>query len=143
MANNNNEYTDSIAKKLEAICNGELYICPHCGEEFTYEELEERNALTDDGLVHFCPDCEDVELEEETMWEYFDSDGIYNIEYVVDSAKEYKACRIMVACGGPNIYINTWDKCVELYWWGSDAKTYLSQNVCSAIDEVFLQWYDD
>lgn len=48
---------------------------------------------------------------------------IYNINYILDSDKKYIACRVMVACGGPNIYINTYDKEVELYWRFSCSKT--------------------
>ena len=41
-----------------------------------------------------------------------------DIEYVVSSKKEYLGARILVAFGGPNIWINTRTKQVEGYWWG-------------------------
>jgi len=41
-----------------------------------------------------------------------------DIEYVVNSKGEYLGARVLVAFGGPNIWINTRTKQVEGYWWG-------------------------
>jgi len=41
-----------------------------------------------------------------------------DIEYIVTSKKEYLGARVLVAFGGPNIWINTRTKQVEGYWWG-------------------------
>jgi hypothetical protein len=43
---------------------------------------------------------------------------VLDIEYVVNSRKEYLGARVLVAFGGPNIWINTRTKQVEGYWWG-------------------------
>ena len=40
-----------------------------------------------------------------------------DIEYIVNSKKEYLGARVLVAFGGPNIWINTRTKQVEGYWW--------------------------
>ena len=40
-----------------------------------------------------------------------------DIQYIVDGNKEYLGARILVAFGGPNIWINTQSKQVEGYWW--------------------------
>lgn len=111
-------HVDSIVETLTAVYNGEYY-----GDDYDTEEGDE-------------------EREPLTMWDYFDGDGIYDINYVIDANREYKAVRIMVACGGPNIYINTWDRCVELYWWGNDAKAWLPSEICDAIDEVFEEFFN-
>ena len=42
-----------------------------------------------------------------------------DIEYVCNSQREYLGARVLVAFGGPNIWINTRTKQVEGYWWGS------------------------
>lgn len=39
------------------------------------------------------------------------------IEYIVNSKKEYLGARVLVAFGGPNIWINTRTRQVEGYWW--------------------------
>jgi hypothetical protein len=41
-----------------------------------------------------------------------------DIEYIVNAQKEYLGARVLVAFGGPNIWINTRTKEVEGYWWG-------------------------
>jgi hypothetical protein len=41
-----------------------------------------------------------------------------DIEYIVNSKREYLGARVLVAFGGPNIWINTRTKQVEGYWWG-------------------------
>lgn len=41
-----------------------------------------------------------------------------DIEYICNGAKEYLGARVLVAFGGPNIWINTRTKQVEGYWWG-------------------------
>lgn len=49
-------------------------------------------------------------------YEYI-SDAL-DIEYIVNKDKEILGARILVAFGGPNIWINTRTKQVEGYWWG-------------------------
>ena len=44
-----------------------------------------------------------------------------DIEYVVGSDGEYRGARVLVAFGGPNIWVNTRSKQVEGYWWGESA----------------------
>ena len=46
----------------------------------------------------------------------------YDIRYLVNSRKEYLGAEIMVAGGGPTIWVDTWDKEVKGYW-GSDRVT--------------------
>ena len=43
----------------------------------------------------------------------------YDIRYLVNSRKEYLGAEIMVAGGGPTIWVDTWDKEVKGYW-GAD-----------------------
>lgn len=45
-------------------------------------------------------------------------EGTYDIRYYVDSSKRYLGAELMVAGGGPTIWVNTWTKEVEGYWWG-------------------------
>ena len=40
----------------------------------------------------------------------------YDIRYLVDSRKEYMGAEIMVAGGGPTIWVDTWDGDVKGYW---------------------------
>jgi hypothetical protein len=43
----------------------------------------------------------------------------YSHRYIIDSEKNYQAVQVMVAGGGPNIWIDTQDQEVQGFW-GSD-----------------------
>ena len=43
----------------------------------------------------------------------------YDIRYLVDSSKRFLGAEILVAGGGPTIWVDTWDKEVKGYW-GTD-----------------------
>ena len=45
-------------------------------------------------------------------------EGVYDIRYLVDREKKYLGCELMVAGGGPTIWVNTWSGYVEGYWGG-------------------------
>ena len=49
-------------------------------------------------------------------WDYI-KDAL-DIEYIVNSEKDYRGASILVAFGGPNITINTRTQQVEAHWWG-------------------------
>jgi len=61
-------------------------------------------------------------------------EGTYDIRYLVDSSKRYLGAEILVAGGGPTIWVNTWTKEVEGYW-GGDKVTW------SFVDNLDLNGY--
>ena len=44
---------------------------------------------------------------------------VYDIRYLVDSRKEYMGAELLVAGGGPTIWVDTWRGQVK-GWWGGD-----------------------
>ena len=56
-------------------------------------------------------------------------EGVYNIRYIVDSEKKYLGAMLMVAGGGPTIWVNTWTKEVEGYWGGDKCTHYFQDNI--------------
>ncbi len=44
-----------------------------------------------------------------------------DIEYIVNVKGEYLGARVLVAFGGPNIWVNTRTKTVEGAWWSDSA----------------------
>ena len=46
-------------------------------------------------------------------------DGVYDIEWITHQDKTYKAARLLVAGGGPNIWVNLQTNTVDGYW-GTD-----------------------
>ena len=61
-------------------------------------------------------------------------EGTYDIRYYVDRDKRYLGAEVMVAGGGPTIWVNLYTKEVEGYW-GGDRVTE------SFIDELDLDGY--
>jgi hypothetical protein len=124
----NREHCRRIAESVEAYANGNIYRCPECDEII---------ELPDDvGDKYRCPDCETVhdidDLEQLGLWDYFDD--ALDIEYRIGSDRRLRSVQIMVACGGPNIYIDTASRQVELYWWGDRASYPIDRDVCGEID---------
>lgn len=58
----------------------------------------------------------------------------YGVTYRVGSDMEVSGVEIMVAGGGPNIYIDTNTEAVELYWWGTRASADLSEEAVRQIN---------
>lgn len=55
---------------------------------------------------------------------------VLDINYVTQSDKSYKGARLLVAFGGPNIWIDTASKTVEGYWWNERYEnTYREDNL--------------
>ena len=48
-------------------------------------------------------------------------EDVLDIQYIISSDKEYLGARVLVAFGGPNIWINTQTQTVEGYWWGDSS----------------------
>lgn len=118
-----------IAKELEKYVEGKIYRCPECGETL---------ELPDDvGDKYRCPHCTAVhdidDLEQLSMWDYLED--ALDFRFVVSSRKEIIAVKILVAFGGPNIWIDTESRSIELYWWTDRASYPLSTDVCDALNE--------
>ena len=62
-------------------------------------------------------DEETGEKRTETAHDWME--GTYDIRYLVDREKRYLGAEIMVAGGGPTIWVDTWDQEVKGYW-GTD-----------------------
>jgi hypothetical protein len=50
-------------------------------------------------------------------------DHVYNIEWITHMDHSYKAARLLVAGGGPNIWVNLQTNTVDGYW-GADKRSY-------------------
>ena len=99
---------ESIAKDIQ---NGKPFeICPDCGRDL---------RTTDEGVE--CPECVDCGWSGDVMYGFEYLSDALDIQYIVSENSEYIAARILVAFGGPNIWINTQNQTVEGYWWGESA----------------------
>ena len=79
------------------------------------------------------------EDECQDLYDYFDD--VLDIEYRIDGRGNYKSVRLMIAGGGPNIYVDTDDAYVKLYWGSTQASSPLSYTASDAIDDIFEDMY--
>ena len=72
-------------------------------------------------------DEETGEKRTETAHDWME--GTYDIRYLVDREKRYMAAEILVAGGGPTIWVDTFREQVT-GWWGSDRfESYFQDNI--------------
>lgn len=141
MKDKNLDYCKHIRNELENYYNGEVYRCPECGEAIHIPDLGEVEGNDDEGFTLPCGcTIEDVDdLEQMSFYDYLDE--VFDIIYYVGGDKEVRGVRLMVACGGPNVYIDTFHRTVELYWWSEHATLDLCGDLCDEITEQFAQIY--
>lgn len=72
---------------------------------------------------------------------YFDEN--YNLDLVYRVGCGLIGVRIMVACGGPNIWVDTMEGAVCGYWGCDEYKAYLTTDTCDNIVSLFEEWYAD
>lgn len=68
-------------------------------------------------------------------------DDYLDVKWILDSDRDYFACRVCVGWGGPNIYIDTWEKCVCGYWGADTVKYPMSLRAVEAVDEYMSEIY--
>ena len=68
-------------------------------------------------------------------------DHVYNIEWITHQDHSYKAARLLVAGGGPNIWVNLMTNTVDGYW-GADKRSYgFVDNI--GLDEYLQEQHED
>ena len=147
----NEKMVKAIVENMKKYASGDFFVWN--GELFPIDErdfseipgctIQKKNVLDEIHMFYIMPDGERVfegDLEVATIGDYFDD--FYDVDYIVGSDKKYKACRVLVAFGGPNIYIDTWEKQVELFWWSNNATADIPEDLCMVIDEFFETIYN-
>lgn len=133
----NRKHCKQIAEDLEAYAKGRVYRCPECGDACEMEEGEDADGST---VYHLdCGHVTEYEPEQLSLYDYFDD--CLDVEFRVGSRKEYRSACIMVACGGPNIFIDTGSRAVELYWWWDRAQYPLSSDAVEAVDDWAAEYW--
>lgn len=125
----NYETCDRIRDRLVACYEGRAKRCLECG-----------NIIVDpDGV------CQCGGMDSTDEWEaisLLEDEDIYDIEYTIGGDFNYRSVSLMVACGGPNIYIDTGDNSVKLYWSNERAYAYLPSEVADEIDDIYREMYE-
>ena len=66
-------------------------------------------------------------------------EGVYSIEWICNQDKSYKAARLMVAGGGPNIWVNLQTNTVDGYWGGDKCSWGFVDNI--GLDDYLEELY--
>ena len=80
---------------------------------------------------------EDEEPRQETASDWME--GTYDIRYYVDRDKSYLGAEILVAGGGPTIWVNLYTMEVEGYWGGDRVTVPFSDNL--GLDDYLEDMY--
>ena len=147
----NEKMVQAIVEDMKKYASGDFFI--YNGELFPIDEnefcknegctIQQENVCGDIHTFYVMPDGTmlfEGDIEIATIGDYFSD--FYDVDYIVDSNKHYKACRVLVAFGGPNIYIDTWEKQVQLFWWSDTATADVPYELCEQIDEFFETIYN-
>lgn len=139
------ERCEQIAESLEAYADGTARKCHHCGAVRPIDQYEETEHDDAGGTWCICPDCKmktkKYDLEPVDMYDYL-RDAL-DVSFFVSSKKEYQGVELLVSCGGPNIYVSTISRNVELYWGGDRAFFPLRSDVLDALDDWAADWWSD
>ena len=68
-------------------------------------------------------------------------EDVYSVRYIVDSEKKYLGAMLMVAGGGPTIWVTTWSKEVEGYWGGDRVTWSFQDNI--GLDDYCQEMYGE
>jgi|TARA_X000000950_G_C13757386_1_gene595333 hypothetical protein len=109
-----------VAEKVDT--QNELFQqCRHIADQIESGEYESSNEDEPQGAFDYLSDALDI-------------------EYTVDSKGEYLGARVLVAFGGPNIWINTRHKTVEGYWWSDRAEANYFEDKLGLDDALEELW---
>ena len=77
-------------------------------------------------------------LEDDGIYGYIQN-SVYDIKLTTDLNGALYGTQLMVAGGGPNIYINTLEMEVEGYWGADEYHVPLGSRICQMIDDEIEQ----
>ena len=147
-----NEHCKEIAKNIEDYANGNVYKCPQCGDEIddTREFDDDGNIINvdddhDESGAMRCPTCgewmqfddwtADDYAEQCSLFDYFSDAFDFRVTRSgLDRDGDIIGVEILIAFGGPNIWVDTCDQAVKLFWWGDRGEASIPGYVCEAID---------
>ena len=145
MKNENFEHVKAIRDELLEIVTGNYKDVDGEAVEVQEDENGYRFVEADGNLYTEDPDADGDnvfpldDLDDFTLYEYFND--VLDVEYTVTFNKEYRAVRLMITCGGPNIYVDTRRGTVDLYWWTEEAHIDLDKEVIEAIDDIYSEYF--
>ena len=123
------QYLLQIAHTIRDIADGTLYKL--YGEYVTDGEMI--------SMIEAGKNGED-EFEQVSIYDYL-SDVLDATYYTTGRNGEYKGVRLLLAYGGPNVYLDTYFRTLELYWWNESATVDLLPNEAEEVDSMWSEMY--
>ena len=141
MNNENYEHCKVIAENLEQVASGDYFMYDGALYTIDTDDFSEVNGCCydEENDMYIMPDGEELcegDVYPVGFLEWLD-DGVYDVEYTIGIDKEYRSVRLMIACGGPDIYLNTRTGDVELYWQNESVRYPMSSNAINYIDSIY------
>ena len=123
---NGSSWKESEVKKKPETCNQQLErMVKNIADDISNPKISK-----DDGK-------EAIELQPANEF----MEDVYNIEWITHQDHSYKAARLLVAGGGPNIWVNLQTNTVDGYW-GSDKRSWgFVDNI--GLDEYLQEIHED
>ena len=90
--------------------------------------LKKKSETCEEQLRRMCKDIAEEISEgkkDPAIWMY----DVYDVEWITHNDHSYKAARLMVAGGGPNIWVNTQTEMVEGYWGADEISWHFQDNI--------------
>ncbi len=103
--------------------------------------LKKKSETCEEQLRRMCKEiAEDITDENNTMkqLEAF-MEGVYDIRYIVDREKRYYSAELLVAGGGPTIWVSLNEMEVQGYWGGDRVNVPFSDNL--GLDDYLEEMY--
>ena len=116
-------------KKKSETCGEQLRrMCKRIADDITEKAITRYNGY----------ETEHDEDDEGTLATRF-MEGVYDIRYIVDREKRYYSAELLVAGGGPTIWVNLNTKEVEGYWGGDRVTEPFIDNI--GLDDYLEEMY--
>lgn len=103
------------------------------------EMKDEGKSRLEKHVVSIAEDITEEGKEERIKSAYDYLEDALDINYIVSSRGDYKGAEVLVAFGGPNIWIYTREQAVKGYWWGDKAEAHYTDNI--GLDEALEEIY--
>lgn len=84
--------------------------------------------------------CDGTNEDYGDLYEYI-SDAL-DVEYTVNSRLEYLGAELLIAYGGPNVYVNTRTGSVEGYWGGEHIDYLLDRDAADALYALMEELFE-
>lgn len=89
---------------------------------------------------HDIDECDDHEVcNDASGFDYLE--GVLDFDYIIGSDHKYKAARIMVGMGGPDVWLNTLTETIDVSWWSEVVSAPLPREMVEALDDAMSELY--